>query len=160
MQGSYNDPSGLSLGGALGFNKATLKVVGSDSAAAIGAAAGDQLPGSPKLTASLYADYAFAVSGTLQASVGATIRHQGEKPSSYPNATLDPFYEVPAYTLLDLRASLQWDRYVLRLGVANATDKNGYTGYTTNKVLAFQNVNSWVYVTRPRTVSVSLGVEF
>lgn len=157
----YNGDNGLSVGANLGYNDARLKEVDAGAAAVLGARAGDRLPGSPRLTAALFSDWRFPVAAGMTGSVGGTVRYQGEKVSSYPNNALEPSFNVPSYTTLDLRAGLEWARYTLRLRLDNATDKNGYTGYTTGRVLPTQtDIPSNVSITRPRTVSLALGVDF
>lgn len=161
VQGSYSHPSGMSLGGSFGYNDAELKEVGSTTAVAVGAVAGDRLPGSPKISAALYGDYRFGVFRDKEAVLGFTVRHQGSKHAGYSAPIIiDPDYVIPGYTTLDLRAGLQWSRYNVRLGLDNATDQNGITGYRTNRVTPFQNVASTAYLIRPRTFSLSFGAEF
>ena len=162
VQGTYTDPSGLSVGGSFGFNDAKLKEIGTTTAASVGAVAGDRLPGSPKLTGALYGGYRFAVFGDAQANVGATLRYQGDKHAAYSAPiNTNPDYLIPAYTTLDLRAGVQWSRYNVRLGIDNVTDKNGVSGYLTTRVLASQNtIPSQAYLIRPRTYTATFGVEF
>jgi outer membrane receptor protein involved in Fe transport len=157
----YNADNGLSFGANLGYNDAKLTEVDASTAAVLGARVGDRLPGSPRLTAALFADWRFPVAEAMIASVGATVRYQGDKVSSYSDSTLNPLFNIPSYTTLDLRAALEWSRYTLRLRVDNATDVNGYTGYSTNRVLPTQTtIPSNVSITRPRTVSLAFGVDF
>ncbi|WP_158513896.1 TonB-dependent receptor [Ramlibacter tataouinensis] len=157
----YQPSAAMQLGANLGYNNARLTEVGTSTAAFLGAAPGDRLPGSPKLTAALFADWYFPVGNDMRASLGATLRYQGDKVSSYSNSVLNPSFKMPAYALLDLRAGLEWSRYSLRLHLDNATDKLGYTSYTTNKVAAAQtSLPSNATVTTPRTVSLVFGADF
>ncbi|MGH8031074.1 MAG: TonB-dependent receptor domain-containing protein [Luteimonas sp.] len=160
-QVQYATDGGVTLGANLGYNDARLTEIGTSTAAFLGARVGDRLPGSSRVTAALFGDWRFALGGNLTGSLGTTVRYQGDKPSSYPNSPLNPSYTMPAYTTLDLRAGLEWDRYTLRLGVDNVTDKLGYTGYTTARFVPTQTtLPSGANLTRPRTVSVSFGVDF
>lgn len=160
-QVQYNADNGVSFGANLGFNDAKLTQVNADTTSATGAQAGNRLPGSPRLTAALFADWRFQVTDGVTGSIGATVKHQGNKISSYPNSSLNPGFVMPAYTMLDLRAGLEWGRYTLRLRLDNATNKLGYTSYTTNRILASQvTIPSNVSLTRPRTLSLTLGVDF
>lgn len=156
---TYSDPSGFSGGASFGLNQTELKSIGTTTAAYLGAAVGDPLPLSPKLTAALYADYRFPL-GRVQGNVGATLRHQGEKHANFSQPSIYPDYLIPAYTTLDLRASVNWDQYTLRFGIDNATNENGIASYSTTRVLATQVVNSQATLIRPRTYTVSLAVEF
>jgi iron complex outermembrane recepter protein len=160
-QVQYNANNGLSAGASVGFNNARLTQVDASTAAVLGAAPGDRLPGSPKVSAALFGDWRFPVGPITTGSIGTTVRYQGDKVSSYPGSALNPSYTMPAYTTLDLRSSLEWDRYTLRLLVENVMDKFGYTGYATNRVLPSQTtIPSNVTITRPRTISVSFGADF
>lgn len=158
---NWQDRGGLSLGATLGYNRARLTELGSTTASSIGAALGDPLPASPKLTASLFGDYAFGSFAGARWSAGATVRHRGEANSSYtllpsPN----PNYVMPAFTTLDARLKVEWDRYSLRLGIDNLTDRNAVVAYGTTRLDTVQPINSNATVMRPRTYSITLGVAF
>jgi iron complex outermembrane receptor protein len=161
VQLTYNPTTAISVGAGLGYNDAKLTEVGTAQAANLGAVVGDRLPGSPRLSGAVYGDWRFPVAG-MTGSVGATVRHQGDKPSSFSApAALNRNYMMPAYTTVDLRASLEWNRYSLRLRLDNATDKNGYAGYGTNRISPAQTtLPSNVSLIRPRTVSLTFGADF
>jgi len=148
---------GLTLGGAFGYNDAIITSVG---ASTIGAVPGDRLPGSPKVTLSVVGDYAFDLGVDLKGDVGATLRYQGDKVASYSDDLLNPQYDMPAYTTIDLRASVTRKEYTFRVGVSNLTNADGYTGYNTTNIVADQGVPSYAYVTRPRTVYMSVSANF
>ena len=158
---SWSDRAGLSLGATLGYNRARLTELGSTTASTIGAAVGDPLPGSPKVTASAFGDYAFGSAGGARWSAGATLRHRGTVNSAYsvlPAA--NPNYEMPAFTTLDLRAKAEWGRYSVRAGIDNATDENAVVAYGTTRLSPTQPINSSATLIRPRTYSITFGAEF
>ena len=160
-QATYNHPSGVSVGGSFGYNRSILKEVGGTTAAYIGAAPGDQLPGSPRVTAALFADYRFPLVAGVEGDLGATVRYQGSKHAGYSlPGVVSPDYLIPSYTTLDLRAIARWDKYTLRAGVDNVTNKDGLSGYSTLRVTASQVVNSTAYVIRPRFYYATLGYDF
>ena len=160
-QATYSHPSGVSVGGSFGYNRSILKEVGGTTATYIGAAVGDQLPGSPRVTASLFGDYRFPLFANVQGDLGATVRYQGSKHAGYSlPGTVSPDYVMPSYTTLDLRAIALWGRYTMRLGIDNVTDKNGIDSYSTLRVQATQNVNSTAALIRPRFYYATLGVDF
>lgn len=161
VQLQYNPTPAFSAGLSLGYNDAKLTEVGTAQAANLGAVAGDRLPNSPRLSAALYSDWRFPLGG-MTGSLGATVRHQGDKPSSFSSpAALNLNYMMPAYTTMDLRAGLEWNRYSLRLRLDNAGDKNGYAGYATNRISPAQTtLPSNVSLIRPRTVSLTFGADF
>ncbi len=160
-QMAYQLQGNVLIGANFGFNDAKLTDIGTATAAFLGAAAGDRLPGSPRVTAAAFGDWSFPVSGDITGSLGATLRYQGSKPSSFPGSALNPSFMMPSYTMLDLRAAIEWSRYTLRLRLDNATDKLGYTTYSTNRVAPTQTaLASNVGLTTPRTVSLTFGMDF
>ena len=69
-------------------------------------------------------------------------------------------YSVPGFSTLDLRANVEFGDVSLRLGLDNATDRNGISGYTTLQVLPGTVQSSTVWLIRPRTLSASLSYRF
>jgi iron complex outermembrane recepter protein len=160
LQATYAATKALTIGSSFGYNDAVLTSVGTAEAATIGARAGDRLPDSPRLTASTYGDYNIPLTADVAGGLGATIRYQGDQIASFSQDPLNVPYRVPGYTTLDLRASLSWSRYTLRFIVSNVTDRNGYTGYETTKILASQTTPSEAFLIRPRTFTVNFGADF
>lgn len=158
-QFTYQAGAALSLGGALGLNRARITEIDAGTAAATGARVGDALPNSPRITAALHADHRFALAGR-EASVGATLMHRGKMPASYSADALNLPYTVPAFGTLDLRAAVRIERATLRLALDNATDENGTSGYTTLQVLPGTVPNSTVWLVRPRRLSASVAYAF
>ena len=156
---SYRASAGMSLGGSVGLNRARITTVDADTAAATGARVGDPLPNSPRVTAALFGDQRLSLGG-LPASVGATVKVTGGKHANYSADVLNVPYTVPAFTTLDLRASVDFKDMTLRLGIDNVTDRNGISGYTTLQVLPGTVQNSTVWLIRPRTLSASLSYRF
>jgi iron complex outermembrane receptor protein len=160
LQSAYAVTRALSVGGSFGYNNAILTSVGTEEAATIGARAGDRLPASPRVTASAYGDYSVRLTNELTGGAGATVRYQGNQVAGFSQDPLNVPYHVPGYTTLDLRTSVSWSRYTVRATVSNVTDRNGYTGYTTTKILESQNTPSEAFLIRPRTFGLTIGAEF
>jgi iron complex outermembrane recepter protein len=160
LQTAYALTRALSVGGSLGYNNAILASVGTEEAATIGARDGDRLPASPRVTASAYGDYSVRLTNELTGGVGATVRYQGDQVAGFSQDPLNIPYRVPGYTTLDLRSSVSWSRYTVRATVSNLTDRNGYTGYTTTKIIESQTTPSEAFLIRPRTFSLTFGAEF
>ncbi|MGM9482020.1 TonB-dependent receptor [Roseateles sp. NT4] len=151
----------LMLGASFGYNDARLTELGSTTAPLLGAAVGDSLPGSPKMTASLFGDYAFASTGPASWTMGATVRYRTSANAAYsvlPAA--NPNYVMPGFATLDVRAKVEWDRYSLRAGIDNVTDKNAVVAYSTTRISAAQPINSVATLSRPRTFTLTLGASF
>ena len=159
-QFDWSDPSGLKVGATAGFNDAKLESIDSGTSAAIGASAGDRLPGSSRWTSSGYLEYHHDLTQGITGYVGSTLRHQGDKVSSFPNAALDTDYVIPAYTTIDLRTGIDWSRYSAAFRVLNVTDKNGITGYAVPGVAPGLGTAARAYLIRPRTFEISLGMKF
>jgi iron complex outermembrane recepter protein len=160
LQSAYAVTRALSVGGSFGYNNAILTSVGTEEAATIGARAGDRLPASPRVTASVYGDYSARLTNELTGGAGATVRYQGNQVAGFSQDPLNIPYQVPGYTTLDLRTSVSWSRYTVRATVSNVTDRNGYTGYTTTKIIESQTTPSEAFLIRPRTFSLTIGAEF
>jgi hypothetical protein len=96
----------------------------------------------------------------LTGAVGTTVRYQGDQVAGFSQDPLNIPYRVPGYTTLDLRTSLSWSRYTVRAIVSNVTDRNGYTGYQTTKILESQTTPSEAFLIRPRTFTLTIGAEF
>lgn len=155
----YQPRGGLSIGGSFGYNRSRITALDAATAAATGARVGDPLPNSPKITAALFGDHRFKFGG-LDSSVGLTLKHSGEKPANYSADLLNVPYTVPAFTTLDLRASVLWARCTLRIGIDNVGDINGISGYTTLQVLPGTVQTSTVWLIRPRTFTANMSYEF
>jgi outer membrane receptor protein involved in Fe transport len=115
---------------------------------------GERLPNVPRLTAALNADYSLAV-GSLQPTIGATFRYVSERRASFDNNTSFPQYHLPDYTTLDLRTSLNLERFNVQLYVRNLFDERGE--------LSAMHANfgtARVSILQPRTVGVSLTTHF
>lgn len=149
----------LNLGFTLGYNDTEITEIGAAEAAQLGANVGDALPLSSEWNASALLDYRFGLFGQ-RASVGATLKYTGERPSSYSQAQLNPNVLLPSYNLVDLRAGMEFGRVSAQLRVENLTDENGVSSYITNKVVAVLPVPSVLSLVRPRTYSLSLSMRF
>ncbi len=128
-----------------------------DLTADLGAAAtnGAPLLNVPKLNASLSTDYEWPVGSMINASVGGSIQYEGRVAiTSYDESSA---INIPAspYSLLNLRAGLDWNRYKLTLYVNNALDRNA-------QLNVYNDVNdAYVILTnRPRTIGLRLSAQF
>lgn len=156
----YRADNGLSAGGSFGYNISSLGPVAASVTATSGAKQGDQLPGSPKITFAVYGDYRFDLPHALLGDVGATLRYQGDKNSSYPAAQNDLNWVIPSYTTLDLRGSISLRELTFRAAVTNLTNANGFTGADTLRVAPIQNVPTEAYLIRPREFKLTVSYDF
>jgi iron complex outermembrane recepter protein len=165
LEAGWHPISGLRLSSSLSLMEAKL----TEDVPPVFGLSGDNIPFTPKMTGSLAADYSWDL-GQGRISVGASWRYVGKQHvvfSHQPVAGLVPTLtapELPAYQLLDLRTSYNWDRWTLSLFVKNALNERAPINY--NATLIAPNITTGVAgpasigVTPPRTVAVSLRADF
>ncbi len=151
---------GLTVGANTGYTNARMTRIDPGPAAYLGAEKGDKLPLTPKWTAAIYADQVFTMSDAIEGTIGATLRYESDKPSSFSVAQLNPNVQMPSITTLDLRGGLRFEGFSMQLRLENLFDRNGYTGALTNKVFPGQVVPTAVTLIRPRSFIISLSAEF
>lgn len=125
----------------------------SEADAFIGAAAHERLPNVPRFTAAIAADYSLQF-GTLQPTIGASLRHVSARMSSFNAGTHAPQYRLPEYSMVDLRAGLTTGTVDWQLYIRNVFDK-----------AAELSADNWrgsaqPAIAQPRTVGVSATVHF
>jgi outer membrane receptor protein involved in Fe transport len=146
------------------FNNARLS--GDTDPLVVGAVKGDRLPFTPRYAVSVNADYQWTLGGDVTASVGGSIRSLSRQSGSYDPAYLavfGHFPRVPAYEVLDLRASLSLGRYSIGAYVNNLTNAAGITATDALTANGFpRNPGGAIGtgVIRPRTIGVSATVDF
>jgi iron complex outermembrane receptor protein len=113
---------------------------------------GDWIQGVPRGSASLGADYHWAVNDTLGAFVRGSGQWTGKGRGSLFRKDAD--YARAAYFTADASAGVNWDRWELTAFVKNLTDTK--TAIQHPKI---QNVPEAYYL-RPRTVGVTANYEF
>jgi len=118
---------------------------------------GAPLPYTPEWATTLAVDYEWTVLGDATAYVGGDVRYTGDRVASFtpPN----PFgqfsrVELPAYTIVDLRAGVDFERYGVELFARNVGNDDSPVSFGG----AF--AASQALVTRPRTIGVSLSARF
>src|SRR5690606_472551 len=102
--------------------------------------------------------------GNMDAFIGAGVAYQDERKSNFIGGTAadgeviapaTPNFTMPDYTLVDLRAGVQVDRYAVSVYATNLFDE-----------YAFQNASTLdptfgtAAIVRPRTIGAVLSVEF
>jgi outer membrane receptor protein involved in Fe transport len=150
--------NGLTLGANLSYTDATTR----DAIPAVGAQAGDPLPYVPRWAGALTADQDFALRDGVVASVGGSVRHTGSQHPYYSLATgTNPAgLTLDSYTLVDLRAGLRWQRYDVRLFVENLLDKHALLNLQTETANPLTGEGARATVARPRTIGLTLGMQF
>ena len=135
----------------------------------INAKAGNTIPFTPKLAYALTADYSRDVAAGIQGSFGATVRHVGERTAYFEDTKVgtgvqSPVGKMPAYNVVDLRATLSKDIWTLSLFAKNVFDVRGITtvngGYIGLGATPGTLTPAGVTITQPRTIGVVLRADF
>ena len=135
----------------------------------INAKAGNTIPFTPKLAYALTADYSRDVAAGIQGSFGATVRHVGERTAYFEDTKVgtgvqSPVGKMPAYNVVDLRATLSKDIWTLSLFAKNVFDVRGITtvngGYIGPGATPGTLTPAGVTITQPRTIGVVLRADF
>ncbi len=118
---SYTPTRGLALGWTGAYTDATLQ----DAAPGLGALKGDSLATVPKWLTTITADYSFHAWGAWEGGVGGSWRYVDDRNTGYSDSFLlgTPNYRVPAYQIVDLRASLTRRNWTIDLFANNVLDK-------------------------------------
>jgi len=155
---------GLTTSANFTFNNARLS--GDTDPLVVGAVKGDRLPFTPRYAVSVNADYQWALGGDVTASVGGSIRSLSRQSGGYDPAYLavfGHFPRVPAYEVVDLRASLSFGRYSIGAYVNNLTNAAGITStdaLTANGFARNPGGAIGTGVIRPRTIGLTAAVGF
>lgn len=141
----------------LAANASALDAVLSEDAAGLGGAKGDRLPSSARFSAGLSASYAFALAGH-PSYVGLTHRYFGRRNSGFEGSTGLPLYRLPAYSMTDLQAGIDFKRFSLALFARNLFDKRAQLASIS--IVQALGGPAWVSVARPRTFGATLTLPF
>ncbi len=148
VQGSLLVARGLRLDFGVGYTKAVL----TEDAPALFVRAGARLPGSPRTTANLAAQYDFDVGGH-QMFLRADSFYAGE---FYGDLLETPNLRAGGYVKIDARIGVAINRNLSAdLFVRNLTDEDAFTWRNT-----FNQGEFYGFRMRPRTVGVQLGYSF
>jgi hypothetical protein len=117
----------------------------------------------PEWTLALGGDYEWSAFGDATAYVGGQVAYTGDRLADFGNR-VDPLVptsarrEADAYTTLDLRTGILWDKWSLELYGKNVTDEDGITDINAPGI--YPNGAAAISVIRPRTIGLSVGVRF
>jgi outer membrane receptor protein involved in Fe transport len=111
----------------------------------------------PQWNASFSADYGFNVTPDYRVSIGGDVDYTGSvAQTSYDDEPYANFnVRLPAYTLVNLRASVNWHSYQAQFYANNVFDKNA-------ELNALNDVDDayTILTNRPRTVGIRLSAHF
>lgn len=145
----------LSVNGA--YTDAKLR---EDTDPVIGGRDGDRLPFSPKYAVSFNGDYDMQVGGNA-AFVGGSVRYVGDQTGPFSPAALaltGDQYQVPDYTVVDLRAGIEFSRFSVEAYVRNLGNSRGKTSVVGEGNFPFGAVGTGMI--RPRSIGIMFGAGF
>jgi iron complex outermembrane recepter protein len=121
---------------------------------------GDRLPNVPRVQFNAALTYSFAVGGAAEMSLRADVSHRGKTDTQFNNAasnTIPNGFNVPldAYDLVNLRANLSWNDWVVGLFAKNVTDERAEV----DAIASSQDPLARI-TTRPRTVGLAVSKTF
>ena len=143
----------LSVSGALSLIDAKLR----EDNPALGAAAGDRVPDTARVSAAFLTDYSFDWGGRASYA-GVTLRYTGERFNTFKANPNQPQYRLPAFATVDLRAGTQLGKVALGAYVRNLANARGQTSADTT--LASLGGPARVSLVTPRTVGIQVSTEF
>ena len=147
---------GLLVVGSAAYNFTALK-----GDILVGGADGDQLPYAPRWTATLSADYDWALSGQVKAFVGGTIAMVSDRPGDFDTGYQTTFGHrliLDGYETIDLRAGLEMKPFTLSVYARNFANAGGQT-YAGSYGTRYAGLSD-VALIRPRTIGLTAGFEF
>ncbi|HEU4967415.1 TonB-dependent receptor [Sphingomonas sp.] len=151
----------LALNGA--FTNARLTA---DSGPLVGGLKGDRLPFTPKYSAALNGDYRWSLAGSTEAYIGGSVRLVGDQPGAFDatfRAANGRQREVPSYSVVDLRAGLDFGRFGVEAYVKNLGNSHGITSTSAVQANGFDiypNGAIGTGIIRPRTIGLSLTAQY
>ena len=131
----------------------------------IGGLKGDKLPFTPKFSAALNGDYTWSLNSTIEARVGASIRHLSSQSGAFDagfRTTFGRQRQIRSYQVIDLSAGLDFGKFSLDAYVKNLGNSAGRTSTTGTTVFGafpvYPNGAIGTGVIRPHTIGLSLTV--
>jgi outer membrane receptor protein involved in Fe transport len=132
----------------------------------VGGRDGDQLPYTPKLSFALNGDYHWRVAANTRAHIGASYRHLSGQTANY-----DPDFvaaygrqrHVSPYGVFDANAGVDFGHFNVEAYVKNLGNSHGITsdnGPGSPPFQVYPGGASGTGIIRPRTIGVSLGVNY
>ncbi|WP_349742841.1 TonB-dependent receptor domain-containing protein [Roseateles cavernae] len=142
--------AGWRLDGSLSLIDAKLRT----DAQGLGGRAGDKLPNTARVSASMSATRDFELAGR-PAYLGLNARHVGERHAGFPGSTLARDYLLPSYTVYGLQAGIDFERFKLSAYLRNLANSRGLAAVAVDSATAGKAV-----VVEPRTLGVAVNVPF
>ncbi|GIL38934.1 TonB-dependent receptor [Roseiterribacter gracilis] len=153
--------AGLRILGTLSYTDAHLEApvgVGTSTLAN----SGDPLPGTPKWSGAINADYEFPVWSGWNGTVGGGWNYVGQRNSNFlgfASAQTAPNFILPSYNQINLRAGLSTDRYSVQFFARNVGDERGFASAGNTATRGRITATSVTFI-QPRTMGVTFEAQF
>ena len=153
---------GMTIDGNLTFTDATItqNILSLQGGAGFRGYAGDRLPFTAKVTASLSAQQNFDIADKLEGNFGFALAYIGDRAAAFQTNSASatrPRILIPGYKVFDLRGGLVYDKdWSLSLYIRNLFDERGITA-AQNRNGA--NVPTALFI-QPRTFGITLARTF
>lgn len=146
--------SGLTLTGWVAYNDAKLTST-LPAATLLDANAGDRLPYSSRFSGSLSAEQSFDVASGTTLNLGGVLSYVGDRLGAFQYVFAPTRQKLPAYTQLNLHASLQRGSWTLNAYANNIGNARGVLDGGLDK----PDPSTFNYI-QPRTIGLSLAKSF
>ncbi|QNK69250.1 TonB-dependent receptor domain-containing protein [Variovorax sp. PAMC26660] len=128
-----------------------------EDAKGLDAKAGTRLPQTPRFATTLGVTHNFSIADH-PAYVGVSARYTGKRDAGYSGSSVIPSIKMPAYTLVDLQAGIDFPRFSLSAYVRNLANKRGILSIETGLAA---NPNLVQAALAPsRTIGLNVNVPF
>ncbi len=93
-------------------------------------------------------------------TLGASYRYHGADQSSFSGDATNTDTRIPAYSVVDLRARVDWRAYSLVFRVDNVANEYGFGSFGIDRVFPGEAVAGAADLIAPRTYRLSLEAHF
>jgi outer membrane receptor protein involved in Fe transport len=125
----------------------------------VGGLDGDPLPFVPEWSFGADANYEWQVMSDATAYVGGTVSFVDDRPAEFNNRAADgSIREADGYTTLNMRAGIDFGKWIVEIYGRNLTDEEGVNEVVAEGTLPAPNVG--LGLIRPRTYGLSIGASF
>jgi len=138
-----------------------------DETSAFGAVAGENMPGIPKWSAALRADYALHLSGDTLVTLGGGVRYIGDRDTGFEGGTGSDGSEITpliynfvaeGHAVTDLSVGVKHGRIGGSLYATNVFDEYAYSGGSARPAAGF--IRATASVIQPRTIGATITFDF
>ncbi|HET6564577.1 MAG TPA: TonB-dependent receptor [Xanthomonadales bacterium] len=138
-----------------------------DETSAFGAVAGENLPGVPKWTASVLANYDFTIGSNTEGFVGGGLRYIGDRDTGYEGGTgadgtpITPLisnFVLENYVVADAHVGFRTPSFIGTLYATNLFDEYAYSGGSARPAVGF--IRATANVINPGTFGATLTYNF